>query len=254
VVVSFRQTYGDERKQLYDIFAKDKRLIELLDLCDINLHSFHNCSQETIDYYKSKNKVKNSEYLEFNECTYTETIKALKVKLKEMGCTHFLFTQDDHFSFNNEDIVWEELIEYVKEHDKNFMLNLTTHGPWVATSLDLNYVKPSFKLFKTSSTSIHKQGIWSTMDDQPYMSTIDIIDLIYDDVYCEKGSIWDGEMHLKKRFDKESITKFLFERKLFKAYNLMGRTLSKKEQNIEELKKRNLYVSIIYTDIWNGKG
>jgi methyl coenzyme M reductase subunit C-like uncharacterized protein (methanogenesis marker protein 7) len=124
MLVSFTQTYGKGRNELIDIHFRDKRLIDLKNHFDLNIYSFHNCEQSTIDKFKELNKgiINNVVILEFDDEHYTQTIKKIKLYLKEIGCTHFFFSQDDTFSvFENEDVDWEELIDYICEFNNDFM-------------------------------------------------------------------------------------------------------------------------------------
>jgi hypothetical protein len=92
MLVSFRQTYGDNRKELYDIFSRDRRLLDLYNICDLNIQSFHNCSEETIDYFKERIHIERPLYLEFRNISYTETIREIKNRIKEIGArTHWIF-------------------------------------------------------------------------------------------------------------------------------------------------------------------
>ena len=57
-------------------------------------------------------------------CQFISSKKILDI-LKQKGCTHFFFSQDDTFSAHeNQDVCWSELLEYVKRYEKDFMLSL----------------------------------------------------------------------------------------------------------------------------------
>jgi len=242
MIVSFRQTYGNERHKLYEVYSKDQRLKELQNLCDVNIHSFHNCNKGTIEKYKMFNNSNNVEYLTFNGVSYTHTIKELKKKLKEMGCTHFLFTQDDTFSKDNNHIDWKELIDYVKEHTDNFMLNLSLNTDMVDIRIQPNDKRETFNVFHLTSKTFNDVGMFP-MDDSSYICTIDMLDEIYDDEYLSKGSVWDAEYYLFDKFKKSVIPRFLIAdyNIVFMNYNIYGRTISKKDKNIELLRSKGLY-------------
>ena len=128
MLVSFTQTYGSGRDELFDIYFRDKRLIDLKNHFDQNIYSFHNCQKSTIDKFKemSEGVIKNPFILEFNTSEYfgreqwfddgyTGTIRKLKEHLRNIGCTHFFFSQDDTFSsIQNKDIDWKEFIDYIR--------------------------------------------------------------------------------------------------------------------------------------------
>ena len=240
MLVSFTQTYGNERLKLYEIYSRDKKLIELKNLCDINIHSFHNCSNGVIEYYKRINKVKNSEYLIFNNIPYSETISKLKEKLKELKCTHLFFTQDDTFSVDNDFLDPIELVEYIKSFSSNFMLSLAYTADMIDGRLKPREEKNTFNIFHLNTHHFRSQT-WAGMDDSPYICTADILDIIYDNIYIKKGDVWKCEYYLKEKFSRVIIPRFTTEKTLFKAYNIMGRTLGKKEQDIKNLKEKGLY-------------
>jgi len=60
MLVSFTQTYGSGRDELFGIYFRDKRLIEFKNHFDHNIYSFHNCEQSLIDNFKKHNTIKNS--------------------------------------------------------------------------------------------------------------------------------------------------------------------------------------------------
>jgi len=260
MIVSFRQTYGNDRGKLHEILFKDKRLIEFYNLCDLNIVSFHNCSKETIKNYKKLNKLKNTEYLVFNDIEYGECIQRLKKKLHEIKCTHFLFTQDDTFSGNNDSIDLQELINYVKSHSDKFMLSLQynpalenvhrlkiwPHGnPQKEKNENILNLKPdeilkTFDVFHLD-TSIFVEKTWSGMDDTPYICSVDFLDIIYDDFYIKSGNVWDCERYLQRKFSKNSIPRFITDKIIFRNYNFIGKTLFKKEIDINLLVNKNLY-------------
>ena len=230
MLISFRQTYGDGRDELFEIFSRDQKLIDLYNLCDLNIHSFHNCSKETIERYKNLNRVKNSEYLEFNDINYLETIKELKKKLKELKCSHFLFTQDDTFiAAQSKNVDWKELVDYAKSYDKDFMVNLyhridilTLEGEtWEG---EINEQK-TFKVYKSTTQDFYdsEKTPWP-MDDSPYICTIDILDEIYDDEYFGYEDIWDAEKFLRRKYSKKKINRFVTDKKMLQNYNIYGKT------------------------------
>jgi hypothetical protein len=243
MLVSFTQTYGNDRSKLHEIYSVDKRMIELKNLFDINIHSFHNCNHETITNYKKLNKVNNSMYLEFNNISYPKTIGELKNILKDIGCTHFFFSQDDTFSADNDNIDWKELITYLKEQDSNFMMNLCYNTDLIDIRIKPFLIKNTFNVYYTSSFNFRDISAYS-MDDSPYMCTIDFIDIIYDNIYInEFKSVWDSERYLNKKFSNIEIPRYLLSDygNLFKNYNMFGNLTAKKEIHIKELKAKNLY-------------
>jgi len=242
MLVSFTQTYGNDRGKLHEIYSRDKRLIEFKNLFDINIHSFHNCNRETIDNYKNLNKVKNSIYLEFNDITYGETIQQLKQKLKELNCTHFMFIQDDQFSgADYYQVDWVELIEYVKEQTNDFLLSLFYYPEMVGNQKEPDIKKETFSVYYSDSICFYNSHIMS-MDDTSYICTMDLVDIIYDDVYCKEfNDIWNCEFYLAKKFSKIKLTRNYTNKQLIKTYNIIGKSLDHKDNYIYLLKKKKIY-------------
>jgi len=244
MLVSFRQTYGDNRRSLYDILGRDEKLLELYNLCDVNIQSFHNCSKETIDYFKKTVKVKNPLYLEFNDIHYGDCIRIVKEKLKELGTTHFLWTQDDSFSDSNDSIDWNELIEYVRDYKENFMLNLAHPIDRADNRITVSKVFNTFGVYEISTKTFADNGVTFVMDDSPYFCTIDILDKIYNEEYLKIDNVWDAELFLNEYCKKNEIPRFLigkeFNDNIFRNYNILGRTIGKREQNLKRLIEKKL--------------
>lgn len=241
MLVSFTQTYGDERKQLYDIYNRDEKLIEFKNLFDLNIYSFHNSSEETIEYFKSINKVNNIEILKTNK-RYTYCIRDLINYLKDIKCSHLFFSQDDTFS-NDNNIDFKKLLEFVKLCDNNFMLSLYYHKSLFDNliNLDLKEDLGEYKIYDNNSLNfkyIRRGG----MDDTPYICSIDMLDKIYDHLYYFEKHVWHAEMYLMKKFLNEKINRFIGNKSLFENYNILGRTIHSKDYYIQKLKNKNLYV------------
>ena len=140
MLISFTQTYGDNRKHLLDIYSRDEKLIEFKNLFDVNIYSFNNCSGDTITYFNSINKVKNTKILLVNG-SYTQSIRQLINYLDELKCTHLFFSQDDTFSYDNDNINFKELVDYVKGFDNNFMYNLYYNSDQFKEHISLDKIK-----------------------------------------------------------------------------------------------------------------
>jgi hypothetical protein len=206
MLVSFTQTYGTGRDELIDIHFRDKKLIELKNHFDYNIYSFHNCEKSTIDKFKDLNKdiIKNVIILEFDDDTYPKTVRKWIQYVKDLGCTHFFFSQDDTFSsIENKEIDWNELIKYVKKYKKEFMLSLYNKD----TILDYKGLvdfKKTFNIFKSTTLDFYKseKTPWP-MDDTSYICTVDMLDEIYDEKYFSFDNIWDAEKYLRIKYNKK---------------------------------------------------
>jgi len=227
MLISFTQTYGTGRDELIDIHFRDKRLIEFKNHFDKNIYSFHNCEQSTINKFKELNKdiIKNVIILKFDDDTYLKTVRKWKEYVKDLGCTHFFFSQDDSFSaYENNDVDWTELIEYIKEYNKDFMLSLYHKNEILEYTGDIDK-KKTFNIYKSTTLDFHNsiKTPWP-FDDTPYMCTIDMLDEIYDDEYLDYDNIWDAEEFLRDKYKVKEINRFVTNKKMFQNYNLYGPT------------------------------
>jgi hypothetical protein len=235
MLVSFTQTYGTGRDELLDIYFKDKRLLEFKNLFDLNIYSFHNCEKSTIDKFKemSKGIIKNSKVLEFNndfhdqwvEDGYTGTIRKLKEYLRNIGCTHFFFSQDDTFSsIDNKGVNWKELVDYIKEYDRDFMISLFN----TKNSLDcdgfnsLMEEKRTFEIYKTTTIDFADTLCFWPMDDSPFICTMDILEEVYDEDYLNYPIICIAEKHLRDKYTTKKINRFVANKRFFRNYNIHG--------------------------------
>lgn len=237
MVVSFTQTYGNNRTGLLDIASRDNKLTELKNLCDVNIFSFHNCDYKIIQHFKKNNKVENIHILKYDSISYAQTIKEIKTYLKKLGCTHFLFLQDDVFSADNNKLNVNELINYTKEHKDNFMLNIKYNHDNVDYLMKPDDIKDTFKVFHTKTDKL-KNELWSPLDDTPYICTVDMVDEIYDEKYLTLPDVWVCEIYLKNKYSKKVIDRFITDKTLFKSYNIFGKTIGKKNILLQELKDK----------------
>ena len=240
MLISFTQTYGDERGELLEIQARDKRMLEFKDLFDWNIFSFHDCDSSIVEKFKSINKVKNSVILEFGQIYYPGTINEMIKIVKELGGTHFFFSQDDTFSANNDDIDWNELVEYIKGFKEKFMLNLYYDPDMIDHTLQPTQIKDTFNIYHLTSFDFKNVGVFS-MDDSPYVCTVDMLDKIYDDDFIYKyDNVWDCELYLIEKFKRVEINRFILDKGTFKNYNLYGRSTHKKTTERAELQEKNM--------------
>jgi len=228
MLVSFTQTYGNERTELFDIANKDKKLIELKNLCDVNIFSFHNCDDFVIEKFKEVNKVQNTHIIKYDFPHYTDCIIELKKYLRKIGCTHFLYMQDDVFSHINVQLDSSEMVDYVKKHNEKFMLNLKYDSDNADNRMLPDEIKKTFKVFYTKTDKL-KNHLWAAMDDTPFFCTFDVIDEIYDDGYIKKQNIWDCEFYLQEKYSTEIINRYITDKSLFTNYNLYGRCIHQKD-------------------------
>ena len=233
MTVSFTQTYekpGREREriELLKAYFLDRKLHEFKNHFDLNIYSFHNCPQTTINIFRKYNRVKNTEIMVFRDINYPSIVAELKSYLKKIGAKTFFFSQDDTFSDDNKDLDTKELYEYVKNQSSNFMLNLAKKPDHIDNRLISDEVKKSFKIYHIDSQK-HGEATGWPMSDEPYICSADMLDLIYDKLYIKEKNIWDAEWYLQKKFSKVTIPRWITDRVLFRNYNLFGVTIKNKD-------------------------
>ena len=241
MLVSFTQTYGNDRRQLLDIYSRDKKLHELKNECDVNIYSFHNSNEETVEYFKQINPVKNTEIIRFNGLTYGQCIRELILKLNEINCTHFLFSQDDTFSKDNDDIDFKEFISFVKEFDKDFMYCFFYNPEWFENELPILKQLGNLTIYKNHSLN-YSSTRHGGMNDYPYICTFDILKNMYSNDYFNYENVWQAEGYLTRRFVKEKITRHNGNKILFDNYNIIGKNINARNEWIKQLTEKGIYV------------
>ena len=220
--ISFNQTYGDNRNELLEYRFKDKKMSELLSYFDMNIFSFHNCSDETINkfIYKQRNTnfFKNVYVLKFYNISYNQCISKLLKFIKMHNVDYFLFYQDDTFSYDNGDIDFKELIEYTTSKD-DIMLNLSYKMSLVNGTPSYN--GKTFSIADTSSHDFEQAKLWS-FDDSAFICSQNYLDDIYDNTYLSFSEIWSSENYLNVKFKTNKIQRKTLNKQLFKNYNIIG--------------------------------
>ena len=246
MLISFTQTYGDRRK-LLEIYSKDKRLIEFKNHFDINYYSFHNCSDEVVEYFKSINKVKNTEILIFNGISYPRCLQSVIEKSKQNNCSYFFFSQDDTFSTNNEDIDFEEFFDFIKSYKERFMICLGHSYNSLQGELgsDLKVLRTFGKsiLYENNNLNynkiLHNRG---GFDDEPYIATFDLVEKLYDQDFFNSIDVWRAEGALTRKWSYgEEIPRHIFNKALFENHNMFGRNNNLKSHWEQRLINKNIF-------------
>lgn len=232
--ISFNQTYGNNRDELLHYKFRDKKMAEFLSHFDMNIFSFHNCSDETANWFiekqKESNFFKNVRILRFNSITYPQCISEMLKFVREHNISYFFFYQDDTFSNDNEDINFEELIEYTT-NKKDIMLNLFYDMSYINKSP--SYIGKTFSV--ADSTSFDFASCMWAFDDSAFICSENYLDEIYDDIYKNKPDIWNAEHHLNYKFSKTEIMRKTLDKPLFKNYNIIGPNSWNMEEDKEKL-------------------
>jgi hypothetical protein len=230
MLASFTQTYGDKRKELYDLKNYDKPDIYFRNLLDINFYSFHNCEVNTLRYVTSQEWYKNSKFTpllynntENSVITYPESWRRSLIKMKNMGVKYVFFLQDDVFAFGKPD-EYKELVNWVRNNEFN-MIQMETN----ATTLKVEdkpviYEGEKIKIYSCSNHELMERnnGMWS-FDDAPFVANLDyLINIIYDDHYYKFQNIWEAEHYLNYKMRMQKIERNVLSVKLFDRTNIVG--------------------------------
>ena len=241
MITIITQTYGNERRELYEIRSKDKALQYFIDQFDHNIYSFHNCSEETINFYKAKNT--NKEYIEFNGITYTETIKKICNKLKKMGCNKLIFLQDDVFSYNQNLSEIDLLVNEIKTNNNIPLLNIEVKiddfKNEIVNNVILHKSISEIDIWETTTTDFSDNGNYS-FDDGPFVIDFNLIDLIFDDEFYKRGDVWSAENYNNDKFKNIRFPRFVTNKRFLKRYNIIGRNSWDRENELLRLKEKFL--------------
>lgn len=242
MLISFTQTYGDDRRDLFRVYERDQRLIEFKNQFDVNIYSFHNSSPETVNFFKEKNRVNNVVLFEFDNVNYTQSFKKTLELLEDSGCTHLFFSQDDTFSDDNEDLDIPAFVDFFKGKKKNFMTCLSIPFDRVKKGIKKPKTLAQFGdhiLYENHSLRYKRNGI-NGMTDDPYIATFDVVKRLYNSEYFRCNDIWRAEGSLGERFNEEKIPRHILNKPIFKNYNVIGTNNWDSENLVKQLKTKGL--------------
>jgi hypothetical protein len=237
MIITITQTYGDDRRELYDIRSKDNLLKYFISSFDHDIFSFHNSSSSTIDYFKNTNK--SSELVEFGNIPYTSTLKLIIEKLKKLKCKKVIFLQDDVFS-QNQDL--EELNYIIQEikNDNIPLLNMEVKKDDFKLDIQnkMEFIKKNndTEIWKSFTSHFAENGNYA-FDDGPYVLDFDFINTIYDLNFFNFGDVWQSENYNNLKFKNLDFPRYITNKRFFKRYNILGRNNWNRDVEIEELKK-----------------
>jgi hypothetical protein len=239
MIVVFTQTYGDNRRELYEIRNKDINLKKFISHFDLNIYSFHNSSKETIEYFVSNNNIK-TEIIQFNGISYPNCIKEVINYLKKIGCTKLIFLQDDVFSYDlsEEDIL--TIVKYLRNCNIP-LINMECIESEMKVNGEVVFDENGLQVFK-HFTNDYKQNHENayTFDDVPFMVDFDFIGVVFDKNFMTLPDVWHGELYNNNKFDVINFPRYCTNKKFFKRYNILGRNSWNREQELIELKERKL--------------
>jgi len=235
--ISFCQTYGPDRKLLLEIKNRDKKLIEFLKEFDINIFSFHNCSDDLVTWFINNNNIPNLKIFKNNNITYTDCIKRLLKTLKLLNAEYFFFYQDDTFSCDTDDINMKEVANFIF-NERDIILALFSDSD-VHEQASVYAELSNIKIYNTTTADFVKCNHWS-FDDSPYVCTTNYLTTIYDQNYLTYPDIWSAEHYLNSKFKQQIIKRLTTNKNIFRNHNFLGPNNWNKEAEIKILTDKKL--------------
>lgn len=233
----FTQTYSNDRKELFKYHCKDQSDIDFRNEFDLNLYSFHNCSNEYIDElleYDYFQRIKNLKIIRQNDISYTDSFKEALKFIYKNNFDYMVFLQDDSLTKN---AINEKLIDFIKNGEYD-MLNLEMTPKDLKTTKDIIYKNNELEIYNTSSEDFVKRG-WYAFDDGGYAANVKfILTDLYDEEYLSKGNIWDAETYLNFKIHKKPIQRFTTNNNFYWRYNILGRNNWDRENLLKQLNER----------------
>lgn len=233
----FTQTYSDNREKLFYYHCNDKSDIDFRNNFDLNLYSFHNCSDQyvskilNLSYFKN---LKNLKIIRYNDISYTQSIKETLKYIYKQKYDCLIFLQDDCLSKTDMN---KHLINFIKNKDFD-MLNLENTPEDLKSNAEIFYENENLKIYNTTSLDYYKSGKYS-FDDGGYVANLKfILTHIYDSEYLSKENVWDGEIYLNNKIEKNPIQRLTTNYNFYLRYNILGRNSLNSKNDFIELQKR----------------
>ena len=241
MIITITQTYGDHRKELYDVRSRDSLLKYFIESFDHDIFSFHNCSESTIEYFKKYNSSR--EYIVQNNISYTNSLKFMIDKLRDLKCKKLIFLQDDVFSFTQDLDQLNFIIETIKSSTIP-LLNLEVRKDdfkvEIQKKMDLAHTNDEVEIWKSFTSHFSENGNYS-FDDGPYVLDFDYIDIIYDNLFFKYNDVWQSENYNNQKFNFLNFPRYITNKRFFKRYNIVGMNDWNRQSELEALKKNFYY-------------
>tara|TARA_B100001093_G_scaffold156923_1_gene149492 strand:- start:9081 stop:9911 length:831 start_codon:yes stop_codon:yes gene_type:complete len=254
-IVSWTQTYGENRLLNIQLLQFDTIGNVLRNKCEFIIFSFHNCSDiffHNSEYILNKIYDKNKLILvRYNDITYLECFREILKKIEFLNCSDILQIQDDQHGINSItnitnlsdlDIIIEE---YQKNKEIQFMHLFSNEALPNDGFLPMEVIEKKNVLFyKYKSTEFRKKGVYS-WNDGTYIISIQLIKhLLYQKNIPH--NVWHIELFLKAIFDKIPFIRWGTNKIIFKASNLFGKNTNQTISVTE-----NLYRFFGETNDWD---
>ena len=235
-ILSWTQTYGNERLLNIKILQYDTLGIHIRNQCSYIIFSFHNVGdvifkqcEEILKKIFCKEKLI---ILEFKNISYLQCYKNIVKKTRELKCTDILQIQDDQHGINsvkninhleNINIILDEY----KNNEKMQYLHLFEDENLPKTRLQPVEVKINndINFYKYDSRDYKKINVYS-WNDGVYIINLQLLEkLILNNNI--PNDVWSMELYLKNLLDNNMIYRWGTQKVLFGVSNLYGRNITK---------------------------
>ena len=254
-IISWTQTYGDERMLNMQLLEYDVIGNYLRNKLKYIIFSFHNCPDHI---YQESTKILKKLYdkdklilIKFNNCSYLECYKNIIIKCKELNCTDICQIQDDQHGINSNENInnikdLDDIIQtYETNNDIQYLHIFGDEGKPKSNLIPIDTIKiNNVELYKYDSRDFKNYNIYS-WNDGTYIININFISelLSYKSI---PTNVWQIEAFLKYIFDNNKLYRYGTNKILFKASNLFGKNVNKKNSPEE-----NLFRFFGETNHWN---
>jgi hypothetical protein len=233
----FTQTYSDFREELFLYHDLDDLDIYFRNHFDLNLYSFHDVSEDMKNKLLKKSyflNLNNLEIITYNNISYNQSWKETLMKLKSYGVEKIIFLQDDCFSISSKEKI-DALIEYIKNGNFKLLSIERNIDEFKVSNKNIIYDK-LIKVYDTYTNDY--EGVSYSFDDGPYVGDLDfLIEKVYDDNYYSFGSIWSGELYLKKKMESNIIERYVTSCPSHFRFNIVGANVTFRDENLTKLNK-----------------
>lgn len=231
MIASLTFTYSNNRYDLVKFKSQDKVDRYFRNKLDKNFYVFHN---STVEYQKQviEGNLLSDFKLTFGSIqgSYPQALKAVLLKLKDLGITKVVYMQDDVFSScGMNTALLDDLVNHLRIMQEPY-LNLEYNDNQFDKIL---HEKNTFKVLDTDTNYFVNKKMWS-FDDSCYCGNIDyILHNIYDETYFSYPDIWSAEWYLKYKFERNPTKRNITNIPFFRRVNLVGENIQNKQEDLK---------------------
>lgn len=243
-IVSWSQTYGEKRLLNFQLLKYDIIGNYIRNKCEYIIFSFHNCPDS---FYETCEKILKEIYsqdklilLKFNNCSYLQCYKNILNKVKTLNCSDILQIQDDQHGINTKENIQnikniDTIIQIYKTNNNIKHLHLFSEESIPKPNLQPieKISQHNVEIYKYLTTDFKKNDIYS-WNDGTYIINLDLINTLLN-IENIPDNVWNMEIFLKNVYDNTTLYRWGCNKILFKASNLFGKNINKKNSVRENL-------------------